>query len=320
MKGSVLKLLRENEQDFLSGEKISDVLGCSRTAVWKHIAALRDEGYQIEAVQNKGYQLQESGTALSEHDIYSRMHEQGLFRRVVYEESVTSTQTVARQLTNDGEEEGTVVVADEQTEGKGRLGRLWSSQKGNGIWMSLILKPDVDFRHASQLTLLTAVAVTRALEKETGLNISIKWPNDLLVDGKKICGILTEMQSDPDRILSVVIGLGINVNQHQFPDELAEKATSLSRESGQSCNRAELIAAVLDEFTRIYQLYLSEGFSFIKPMWESHAMSIGRHISARTAKDTIEGRALGINDDGVLLLEDAEGTVHHIHSADIEFK
>ncbi|MCE7792146.1 biotin--[Salipaludibacillus sp. CUR1] len=320
MKGKVLKLLRQNDSAFLSGEKISNELNCSRTAVWKHIKALRDEGYDIIAVQNKGYQLTKSAYLLSEHDIYSRIKKNDLFENVVYHNSVTSTQTVAQQLANEGVSEGTVVVADEQTGGKGRLGRVWDSEKGSGVWMSLVLKPQIDFRKAPQLTLLTAVAVTRAIESVSGLPLSIKWPNDLLVNGKKLCGILTEMQADPDRVQSVIIGIGLNVNHGAFPEDLSEIATSMNIEAGKPFNRAEVIAAILNEFSWLYRTYLSQGFSLIKPLWEAHAVSIGKKIVARSTAGTTEGYALGIDGEGVLLLQDNQGETHRIYSADIELK
>jgi len=319
MKGKVLTLLRENEHTFLSGEKISVELNCSRTAVWKHIDALRKEGFEIKATQNKGYQLKKSGTLLSEHDLYSRMKNNKLFDKVIYHPSVSSTQTVAHQLVNEGAVEGTVVVADEQTEGRGRLGRIWKSEKQSGIWMSLVLKPNIDIRQAPQLTLVTAVAVTRALRDITGVNIEIKWPNDLLVNGKKLVGILTEMQADPDRIQSVIIGIGVNVNHDQFYDEMSSIATSLKLETDQNFDRAEIIGKILSEFSWLYEMYMTKGFSLVKPLWEAHTLSIGKNIIARRAKDSIEGEAIGINDEGVLLLKDKDGQIHEIYSADIDF-
>lgn len=319
MKGKVLKLLRENEHTFLSGEKISRELNCSRTAVWKHIDALRKEGFDIIATQNKGYQLRKSETLLSEHDLYSRVKGNKLFDNVIYHSSVSSTQTVAHQLVNEGAGEGTVVVADEQTEGRGRLGRVWKSQRRSGIWMSLVLKPNINIRQASQLTLVTAVAVTRALREKTGLNVEIKWPNDLLINGKKLVGILTEMQADPDRVQSVIIGIGVNVNHDFFSGEVSSIATSLKLEAGQTFDRAEVIGSILSEFSWLYETYLTKGFSLIKPLWEAHSLSIGKKIIARRQKDSIEGEAIGITDEGVLLLKDKNGETHHIYSADIDF-
>ncbi|PYZ94540.1 biotin--[acetyl-CoA-carboxylase] ligase [Salipaludibacillus keqinensis] len=318
MKTKVLTLLRENKDTFLSGEKISNELDCSRTAVWKHIDSLRKEGYDIVAVQNKGYQLKKSGSQLSEHDLVSRIKENNLFHHVVYHSLVTSTQVIAHQLVNEGAREGTIVVADEQTAGKGRLGRTWDSQHETGIWMSLILKPLVDFRQAPQLTLVAAVALARALQNKSGQQIDIKWPNDLLVNGKKICGILTELQADPDRIKSVIIGIGVNVNHEHFPQEITDIATSLKKESGKNFDRAELITDILDEFSWLYEAYLTNGFSLIKPLWEAHSLSIGKKVIARRAKDSLVGIALGINENGVLLLQDETGHVHEIYSADIE--
>ncbi|MCR6096487.1 biotin--[acetyl-CoA-carboxylase] ligase [Salipaludibacillus agaradhaerens] len=318
MKGQVLKLLREHNTTFLSGEKMSQVIGCSRTAIWKHIDALRKEGYDIVASQNKGYQLRETYPMLSEHEILSYLPNDSLFTNVIFYRSINSTQMAAQKQVSDGMTHGTLVVADEQTNGKGRLGRTWHSEKDSGVWMSLIVKPDIAFEQAPQLTLLTAVSVTRAIEKLSKVNVTIKWPNDLLINGKKVCGILTEMQADTDRLLSVIIGIGLNVNHKQFSDPLTDIATSLFIETGKTYDRSQLIGGILDEFTKLYQLYLDDGFAIIKPLWEAHASSTGKKISARTATTVIEGIALGIDNEGVLLLEDEAGKVHKIYSADID--
>lgn len=317
MKANLLNLLREHQGFFLSGEKISVELNCSRTAVWKHVNALRKEGYVIDAVSNKGYQLMENGDLLSKHALLSRIKDNTLFHDIAYHDSVTSTQTIAHKLVNEDVKEGVVVVADEQTAGKGRLGRKWVSPKRSAIALSLILKPKLDFRQAPQLTLVTAVAVTRAVKQVTGVEMEIKWPNDLLLKGKKVCGILTEMQADPDRIQSIIIGIGLNVNQQHFSEEIAELATSLQKETGHTFDRAEIIAEILKEFAWLYETYLTKGFSFVKPLWEAYEITIGKEIVARTAANTKTGLAIGIDDEGVLLLQDDNQEVHRIYSADI---
>lgn len=318
MKGKVLQLLRENSDDFLSGESISERLSCSRTMVWKYIESLRKEGYEITAVSNKGYRLKGETDDVSIHAIQSRLEEDSLFQRIIVESSVSSTQHVAHRLDAEGAKTGTVVVADEQTGGRGRLGRTWLSPPNTGIWMSLLLRPKVELRKAPQLTLVTAIAVVRGIEKVTGIEVDIKWPNDLLLNGKKIAGILTEMQADPDHVNSVIIGVGLNVNQISFPPVMKEIATSLLIETNERYPRAEIIAEILKEFEWLYETYLTKGFAFLKPLWEARATTIGKQIVARTARETLEGTALGIDDTGVLLLEDASGNIHHIYSADID--
>lgn len=317
MKGKVLQLLRENRNVYLSGEAISEQLDCSRTMVWKYIDSLRKEGYEISAVSNKGYQLKEETDDLSVYAVQSHL-KNSLFEEIVYEPSVISTQLVAHKLEAEGAAEGTVIIADEQTGGRGRLGRVWFSPASTGIWMSVILRPKVELRKAPQLTLVTAIAVVRGIEKTTGLNVEIKWPNDLLIKGKKIAGILTEMQADPDQVNSVIIGIGINVNQLDFPEEVKDTATSLYLETGKSSSRAEIIAHILNELQWLYEAYLTRGFSFLKPLWEARNITLGEKIVARTPKETLKGVAEGIDEEGVLLLRDEHGVIHRIYSADID--
>lgn len=200
--------------------------------------------------------------------------------------------------------------------------RSWHSPKFSGIWMSLILRPKIPIHEAPQLTLLAAVAVAQAIEDTTDLKPQIKWPNDILVNRKKVVGILTEMQAESDRIHSVIIGIGMNINQQleDFPEELQEKASSLLIESGGTISRSKVIQRALFRLENLYELYLDQGFMPIKDLWESYAISLGQVIKASTVNDMIVGKALGITDSGVLLLEDGKGTVHSIYSADIEIQ
>ncbi|KMJ60495.1 biotin--acetyl-CoA-carboxylase ligase [Bacillus sp. LL01] len=308
------------EGDFLSGQKISEELGCSRTAVWKHIEDLRHEGYELEAVRRKGYRIKTIPDKISHNEISLGLKTEALGRKIHFEESVTSTQKIAHQLAYDGAPEGTLVVSEEQTSGRGRLSRSWYSPKHTGVWMSLILRPNLPPAKAPQLTLLAAVAITQAIEEVTGLRPDIKWPNDILINKKKTVGILTEMQAEADKINSVIIGVGINVNQaiEHFPEELHSIATSLSIELGEPVNRAELIQTILVKFETLYHKYLEHGFYPIKLLWESYAISIGKRIIARTITGTLEGKAKGITEDGVLMLEDDQEVIHYIHSADIQ--
>ncbi|MDQ0257446.1 BirA family biotin operon repressor/biotin-[acetyl-CoA-carboxylase] ligase [Evansella vedderi] len=318
MKGKVLQLLRDHRDDFLSGERISEELSCSRTMVWKYIDSLRKEGYEILAVSNKGYQLKGESDVVSVHAIESRLIRDSMFQHINYEESAVSTQISAHKLDAEGALAGTVVVANEQTGGRGRLGRSWYSPPDTGIWMSMILRPEVELREAPQITLVTAIAVVRGIEKATDIEVDIKWPNDLLLCGKKIAGILTEMQADPDRVNSVIVGIGINVNQTSFPEDVKGVATSLSAMTGKIYHRAAIIAEILNEFQWLYDTYLTKGFSFLKPLWEARAVTIGKKIIARTPKESIEGIAEGIDEEGVLLLRDNNNKLHRIYSADID--
>lgn len=317
----LLELFSEAKGDFISGQKISDILGCSRTAVWKHIEDLRKEGFELEAVRRLGYRIVSTPDKITANEIRLGLKTEVLGQVIHYEEEVTSTQKIAHQLAQEGAEEGTLVVAELQTAGRGRMDRKWFSPKGTGVWMSLILRPPIPPQKTPQLTLLTAVAIAQAIQEVTGLVPDIKWPNDILMNGKKCVGILTELQADPDRVHSVIIGIGMNVNQtrEQFPEDIRELATSLAIEKGEKIKRAELIQEVLEKMETLYRQYLQHGFLPIKLLWEGYAISIGKEITARMLNGTIRGIARGITEEGVLMLEDADGVVHYIHSADISF-
>lgn len=320
LRSKVMEAFSRAEGEFVSGQEMADYIGCSRTAVWKHIEDLRNDGYILEAVRRKGYRLLSVPEKVSANEIQMALETKRLGRVIHYEESVDSTQKIAHSLANRGAVEGTLVVAEEQTTGRGRLSRSWHSPKYTGVWMSLLLRPKIPLYEAPQLTLLAAVAAAQAIERVTTLQPEIKWPNDLLLNGKKITGILTELQAESDQIHSVIIGMGINANLTaiDFPQELEDIATSLFIESGQLVSRAKLIAEVLLCFETLYDRYLIEGFTPIKSLWESYAMSLGKEIKATMLNETVIGTALGITDAGVLLLEDKQGKVHSIYSADIE--
>lgn len=307
-------------ESFLSGQYLGEIIGCSRTAVWKHIEELRKDGFELEAVRKKGYRIVRTPETITADEIRLGLQTSFIGQNLHYEESVESTQKIANRLANENAPEGTVAIAEEQFTGKGRLGRHWHSPKYTGVWMSLILRPNIPLPRAPQLTLLTAVSVVQAIEEVTGIFPEIKWPNDILINGKKIAGILTELQAESDQIHSIIIGIGINVNQQleDFPSELYSIATSLSIEKGVKISRAALIRSIFKQFEKLYMVYLEEGFFPIKLLWESYAVSIGKQIKARTLTSVIEGQALGITDEGVLLLEDQFGKIHQVYSADIE--
>lgn len=305
---------------YLSGQTLAELIGCSRTAVWKHMEELRKEGFQLEAVRRKGYRIVKTPERITADEIRLGLKTNFIGKNIHYEDSVESTQKIAHQLANEDVPEGTVVIAEEQISGRGRMERKWHSPKYTGIWMSLILRPNIPLQKAPQLTLLTAVSVVQAIEDLTELHPEIKWPNDILINGKKITGILTELQAESDRIHSIIIGIGINVNQRltDFPLDLQNTATSIMIEKGSEISRASLIKSIFTQFEKMYLLYLAEGFLPIKLLWESYATSIGKQLKARTLTGTIEGKALGITDDGVLRIQDSEGKIHQVYSADIE--
>lgn len=315
----LLNLFQEHKNEYISGQKISEVLGVSRTAIWKHIAELKKEGYEIEGIQKRGYRLVSKPNNIKPHDIRANLNTKSFGQAIHFYDTVESTQEVAHKLAREGALEGTVVIAEQQTKGRGRLGRAWESPKGTGIWMSIIVRPNIPPYQAPQLTLLTAVAIVQAIQQVTSLQPEIKWPNDILINGKKLVGILTELQAEADIIQAIIIGIGINVNTKHFPEELKNKATSLLIENNrQEVERAALIRAIFEQFEKLYEEYLKHGFKPIKLLWESYNVSIGKYISAKTLSEEIKGYAKGITDEGVLLVEDDFGNVHEIYSADID--
>ncbi|MDZ5473233.1 biotin--[acetyl-CoA-carboxylase] ligase [Bacillus sp. 31A1R] len=322
LRKQLIDAFTNNKDEFLSGQYLADLIGCSRTAVWKHMEELRKEGFELEAIRKKGYRIVKTPENITADEIRFGLKTKFLGQSIHYEESVESTQKIAHRLAYDQAAEGTVVVAEEQVAGRGRMDRVWHSPKYTGVWMSIILRPNIPIPKAPQLTLLAAVAVVQAIEEVTTVTPQIKWPNDILINGKKVTGILTELQAEADRINSVIIGIGINVNQQMedYPEELRTIATSLSIESGKRINRADLIRSAFNRLEHLYELYLEKGFLPIKLLWESYAISIGKMITARTLSGSIRGRALGITEDGVLKIEDTEGIVHQVYSADIELE
>jgi BirA family biotin operon repressor/biotin-[acetyl-CoA-carboxylase] ligase len=320
LRHKILSVLLEDRSIFLSGEEISRRVGVSRAAIWKHIEELRNEGYEIEAKPRKGYRLIYRPDRVATEEIKNELQTEIFGQQIRYEPVAKSTQILAHQWARAGAEEGSLVIADEQQEGKGRLGRSWHSPPRSGIWMSLILRPNIPIQQAAHLTLLASVGVCLAIRKTTKLPVKIKWPNDILIQGKKVCGILTELRGDQDKINYVILGIGINVNQDSddFSSELNNIATSLSIEGRTKYSRATLIANVMKELENYYQLYLSKGFDPIRLKWESLSDLIGQKITARTPQSLIEGIAESLNSDGSLLIRTNDENVS-IYSADIKF-
>lgn len=316
----LIKALSDADGDFLSGQALAEKIGCSRTAIWKHIEELRKDGFILEAVRNKGYRILNTPEDLTESEILFGIETDRFGKHIHFYESVESTQKEAHRLAYDGAPEGTVVVAEEQRTGRGRLGREWFSHPKRGVWMSMIVRPDLPPQKAPQFTLISAVAAANAIEEVTGLHPEIKWPNDILINGKKVVGILTELQAEADKISSLIIGVGMNVNHdsEDFPKSVRKTATSLSIEKGEKISRAQLIQTFLRYFEKYYALYLNKGFAPVKLLWETYSTSIGKVITATTVTGKIVGRALGITDEGVLKIEDGHGVIHEVYSADIE--
>ncbi|MCD1260263.1 biotin--[acetyl-CoA-carboxylase] ligase [Paenibacillus athensensis] len=320
MNERILELFQAQPEVYVSGEELSRRLGCSRTAIWKHIRELREAGYEFEASPRKGYRLLKKPAKLSAAELLSGLATQTMGHKLHIYDEVDSTQLVAHALIAQGASEGTLVLAESQTAGRGRMGRKWHSPPGKGIWMSLVLKPLIPVYFMPQLTLLTAVALCRSIQQVCGADIGIKWPNDLLIGGKKVSGILLESSGEDERLKYVIAGIGISANllAADYPEELRGIATSLAIETGAEVRREKLIQAFLLEFEELYRLYHEKGFAPIKLLWEALSVSLHRPIRTTTGQGVIEGMAEAIDDSGALIVLTPSGERINVYSGDVE--
>lgn len=297
MRAEIFKTLKEAE-GFVSGESLSTALGVTRAALWKHIKAIQTDGAEIESVTGMGYRL------LSPPNIPRTEYLQAYLNtdtNVFFDKIVTSTNDIAKQAAQDKAIDDAVFIAGEQTAGKGRKGRTWVSLKNQGIYMSFLVRPRIDTSLVSGLTLMAAIAVCRAIEKTADINVSIKWPNDVLIGNKKVCGILTESMLGMDGIEYVVCGMGINTDQQVFEDELKDKAVSLSM-SNRSVNKMLLTAAIIDAFFEGYQTFLQQGLAAFMPEFRKRSALNGEiTVISPTSRET--GTLIGFDDTGAILIE-----------------
>ncbi|MDD2402292.1 MAG: biotin--[acetyl-CoA-carboxylase] ligase [Clostridia bacterium] len=322
MKNSILRMLMNKEGDYISGEKISNDLSVSRTAIWKHINTLKKEGYNIISLPRKGYCIEKRSDIISSVEIGTGLETKVVGQNLFCFSSVDSTNKVAKNEAAKGCQEGTVVVADKQDEGKGRLNRNWVSPSGRGLWFSIVLRPDIDPPRASQLTFVSAVAVCRSLQTLTGLELNIKWPNDILFKGKKVCGILTELSAEIDKVNYVVVGIGININHtiDDFPLELRDTATSLTQISGQNYNRPALLRSILLEYEKQYFDYQEKGFMQILDSWRKLNTTLGKKVKVNTREESYYGVAEDINEEGCLIVRKESGEVVELMAGDVSLR
>ena len=322
MKGKILSLLREHHSDYISGQEISIRLGVSRTAIWKHIRSLKEAGYDIESHSKIGYRLIETPDRLYEHELAALVKGKVFGQQVIYREKVSSTNELAKELAQKGAAQGTVVIAEEQTGGKGRLGRVWYSPPGQGLWFSVILRPEISPVDASKLTLISAVGVARTIRELTRIPAGIKWPNDVLIDQRKVCGILLEMSAEIDKINYIVVGVGVNVNldEAKIPAEIDGVAISLAEQEKLKVTRVELLAALLNNLDNLYQEFLAGKFSEILTSWKEMSVTLNRWVRVISGSETEEGIAFDLDDDGALILMKDDGSVKRILSGDVSVR
>jgi len=316
----ILSVLRNNTESYVSGEDLSKTAGVSRTAVWKHIEKLRRDGYEIEASPHVGYRLISIPDLLTADEIRWNLKTKILGRSVISYKKVDSTNTVACQLAEKGVKEGTVIIAEEQAKGKGRQGRVWVSPSKGGVYMSCILKPAIAPNEISKITLLAAVAVTKSIRSVTGLGAMIKWPNDILVNHKKVCGILTEMKAEQDRVDFIVIGIGINVNTPRR--YIPKGASSLKEEmralrKSEDVPRVELVRSVLETLESEYTMLNKNGFNDIIEEWKRYSAMLGARVKVVLPGRAFEGQVHNIDDRGELVIRTESGMLERISSGDI---
>jgi BirA family biotin operon repressor/biotin-[acetyl-CoA-carboxylase] ligase len=319
-KEQLLLQLRHERDGWVSGEALGEALGISRAAISKQIGVLRRDGYAIEASTKKGYRLVELSGKLLGVEIQQGLRTRVLGKELIeYHELIDSTNSRAEQLAAEGAREGALVVAEGQRLGKGRRGRVWYSPPGEGLYFSLVLRPQISPQDAPKLNLVASVAVARALEAVTGVKSGLKWPNDVQISGKKVSGILTSMVADMESVQSVVLGIGINVNSkiEDFPEELREKVTSVAIELGDRVQRVELLRSFLEEFEGLYEAFLHAGFGRILKEWRQRASMAGKCVRIELVDGAIEGKVLDVDADGYLIVETKPGQARRIVAGDL---
>ena len=320
MKTEILKLLRETD-GYVSGQQISDRFGVSRTAVWKVIRQLQDDGYQVEAVRNKGYHIVDSPDVMTKEELDSLMDTRWAGKNIVYYDATDSTNLRIKQLGDEGAPHGTLAVADRQTAGRGRRGRAWESPAGGSIYMSLLLRPKFRPDKASMLTLVAACSVAEGIKDCEDVNVQITWPNDIIIEGRKLVGILTELSTQIDYINHVTVGIGINVNIQEFPDEIRNTATSLRIECGHTVRRAPIIAAVMKHMEKNYETFLqTEDLTGLMEKYSALLVNKDKDVRIIGAKEQYQAHALGITPTGELIVRREDGTEETVYAGEVSVR
>lgn len=320
MKNEILRLLKTND-GYISGQQLCDYFQVSRTAIWKVMEQLKKEGYEIEAVRNRGYHLKKSPDVLSETEIRSTLNTVWAGRELVCYEETDSTNNRAKEAGEKGAPHGMLFVSDKQTAGKGRRGRTWVSPSGSSIYMTLLLRPEIVPSKAPMLTLVMGLSVAEGIRQVTGERTGIKWPNDIVIHKKKVCGILTEMATEIQYVNYVVIGVGINTNQQEFPEDLREKATSLCLESGQLYRRAEIIAAVMERFEENYEIFMkTQDLSGLREAYNDILVNGNKQVKVLEPGNEYEALAEGINQTGELIVRLPDGQKKSVFAGEVSVR
>lgn len=320
MKNEILRLLKTSDT-YISGQQLCGYFKVSRTSVWKVMEQLKKEGYEIEAVRNRGYRLVSSPDVISEAEIKSLLGTEWAGRKVVYYDETDSTNNRAKDSGEKNGAHGTLFIADKQNAGKGRRGRAWESPSGKSIYMTILLRPQITPDKAPMLTLIMGLSVAEGIRKVSGAETEIKWPNDIVMNKKKVCGILTEMATEMEYVNYVVIGVGINVNQEYFSEGIKEIATSLYEETGTVYQRSELIAAVLERFEKNYEMFLETGdLSGIRKAYDSILVNRGQEVKVLEPGNEYRAVAEGINKNGELIVRLSDGRQKNIFAGEVSVR
>lgn len=319
MKEEIIKKLLEGN-GYISGQELSRSMKVSRAAVWKTIKHLEGEGYVFEASTRKGYRLVASPDVMTEAEVSHYLKTSYMGRKIVYLESAGSTNDEIKRRAAAGAEEGLVLIAEEQISGRGRKGRNWTSSKGESIAASILLRPKLSPDHAFSITPVLALSIIQGLEKETGIKAGIKWPNDIVLDNKKLCGILTEMNAEMDTINYIVVGMGMNINQTSFPSDISSIATSLRMHCGEVFGRKKIMACILNYFEGNYEAYIREGLKPMLPMLKECSVVLGKHIRLVSPDGEREGTAIDMDDQGGLIVRLDNGETIRVISGDVSVR
>lgn len=319
LKDKVLGFLKK-EVDYKSGQEISEQIGVTRSAVWKVIKKLQQEGYQIDSSTKKGYRLVETPNIITAAEVRANLKTEYLGHDIDYNEVIDSTNIKAKALARSGKEEGTLVIADCQEGGKGRLGRAWASPSGTGIWMSLILRPKILPQYASQITLVAGLSMCEAIREATGLDVQIKWPNDLVVNGKKVCGILTEMSAEMEGVNYIILGIGVNVNTMSFEEELPF-ATSLAKEAHEEFSRKDIIVSFLEKFEKDYTIYKTfPSLEKFLSRYEENCITLHKKVKLIKNEEERIATALHVTKEGSLVVQLEDGSIEEVISGEISVR
>lgn len=319
MREKILEVILDNEKEFISGEELSKKLGISRTAIWKHIRILRSQGYNIESVNKKGYRLVDEPTdLLNPQNIYRNLKTKFIGKNVLHFETIDSTNDYAKKIGNELRD-GSVIISEEQTKGKGRLGRVWESKAGEGIWMSIILKPNIIPNKAPFITLIAGASIVKALNI-LGVDAKIKWPNDITINNKKLSGILTELSAEIERVNYIVVGIGMNVKDTDFEEELKDKATSLYKEN-YNVSRIDIVKEILCRFEKLYLDYIEkDDKKEVLDICRQYSAIINKEIYVikNDQKELVD--CIGINEEGNLIIKNKDGNLEEIMSGEVSIR